>query len=326
MSGAAEAGLIRHPQGITAVDTHYMRPLLDASHVIEQGGRAAFVDTGTNYSVPHLLRALDVLGIAREAVDWVFLTHVHLDHAGGVGTLMQALPNARAVIHPRGAPHMADPAKLIAASIAVYGEATYRELYGELVPIPAERIVAAQDGQAFDLGGRSLECLYTPGHALHHQIIVDRANALAFTGDTFGLSYREFDVDGRALIVPTTTPTQFDPAQLLASIDRICALQPEALYLTHYSRVTDIARLAASLRRQIEAMVSAAEAAAAAAWPDRDECKRRIVAAIRSLWVELARSHGVREPEKTVEDVLRFDLELNADGLIAWLERAKATR
>jgi glyoxylase-like metal-dependent hydrolase (beta-lactamase superfamily II) len=326
MSGAAEVDLIRHPHGITAVDTHYMRPLLDASHVIEQGGRAAFVDTGTNHSVPHLLRALEVLGIAREAVDWVFLTHVHLDHAGGVGTLMQSLPNARVVVHPRGAPHMAEPAKLIAASIAVYGEAAYRELYGELVPIPVERIVAAQDGQAFDLGGRRLECLYTPGHALHHQIIVDRANALAFTGDTFGLSYREFDVDGRAMVVPTTTPTQFDPAQLLASIDRICALEPAALYLTHYSRITDIARLAASLRHQVGALVSAAEAAAAATWPDRAECKRRIVAAIRALWVELARSHGVAEPDQKIEQVLGFDLELNAAGLIAWLERAKATR
>ncbi len=320
------ADLIRQPAGITAIDTHYVRPRLDASHLIVDAGRAAFVDTGTNHSVPLLLEALDALGVAREAVDWVFLTHVHLDHAGGAGRLMRSLPNARAVIHPRGAPHMADPGKLIAASIAVYGEQAYRELYGELVPIAAERIVAAADGQRFELGTRTLECLHTPGHALHHQAIVDRALALAFTGDTFGLSYREFDVDGRAFIVPTTTPTQFDPAQLLASIDRICALEPESLYLTHYSRVTDVPRLAASLRRQIEAMVAAAESAAEAAWPDRAECRRRLIEAIRSLWVDLARAHGVTEPERRIEEILGLDLTLNADGLIAWLERARTPR
>jgi glyoxylase-like metal-dependent hydrolase (beta-lactamase superfamily II) len=320
------ADLIRHPAGITAIDTHYVRPRLDAAHVIVDAGRAAFVDTGTNHSVPYLLAALEALGIDREAVDWVFLTHVHLDHAGGAGSLMRALPNARAVIHPRGAPHMADPGKLISASIAVYGEKAYRELYGDLLPIVTERIVAAADGQRFELGARSLECIDTPGHALHHQTIVDRAHALAFTGDTFGLSYREFDVDGRAFVVPTTSPTQFDPAQLLASIDRICALEPESLYLTHYSRVTDIPRLAVSLRRQIEAMVAAAEAAANAVWPDQDECRRRIVEAIRSLWIELARAHGVAKPERRIEEVLGLDLMLNADGLIAWLARARTPR
>src|SRR5690348_16506195 len=136
----AHATLISHPHGITAVDTDYIRPGLAAAHVIAQGGRAAFVDVGTNHSVPRLLAALESLRIARDAVDFVFLTHVHLDHAGGAGALMRELPSARAVIHPRGAPHMADPAKLIRASMVVYGEATYRALYGELVPIPQERI------------------------------------------------------------------------------------------------------------------------------------------------------------------------------------------
>lgn len=313
-------------RGIVAVDTLYVRPQLDAAHIVVDGGRAAIVDTGTQYSVPPILAALDALGVAREAVDFVFLTHVHLDHAGGAGQLMQALPRARAVIHPRGAGHMADPAKLIAASIAVYGEAAYRQMYGELLPIDATRIVAAADGQRFELGARTLECIHTPGHALHHQTIVDRGHACAFTGDTFGLSYREFDVDGRALIVPTTTPTQFDPEQLLASIERIRALQLESLYLTHYSRVTGIDVLAASLRHQIGVLVEAAQSAAAAAWPDVAECKRRIVEAMRALWVDVARAHGVADPARRVEELLALDLGLNADGLIAWLERGRARR
>lgn len=317
------AELTRHADGITAVDTHYLRAQFDASHVIVQDGRAAFIDTGTTHSVPHLLAALDQLGVARDAVDYVFLTHVHLDHAGGAGELMRQLPNARAVIHPRGAQHMIDPAKLITASIAVYGEENYRRLYGDLIPIPAARVVAAQEGQRFALAGRALECIHTPGHAMHHQCIVDSEHAVAFTGDTFGLSYREFDVDGRALVIPTTTPTQFDPEQLVASIRRIAALSPRALYLTHYSRVTDIPRLAAELERQLGVIVAATRAAAAASGDDRAECKRRIVAAMSELWLSTARDHGVKISEAGILSMLELDLELNADGLLAWLDRAK---
>ncbi len=96
--------LLHHPHGITAVDTEYLHPGHAASHIIQDAGHAAFVDVGTNYSVPHLLAALEVLGVAREAVDYVFLTHVHLDHAGGAGLLIQELPNARAVLHPAALP------------------------------------------------------------------------------------------------------------------------------------------------------------------------------------------------------------------------------
>ncbi len=126
-------------------------------------------------------------------MDFLFLTHVHLDHAGGAGALMQALPGATAVLHPRGVAHMADPSKLIEATRAVYGEELYAQLYGEILPIARERIAIAQDGQRFEFAGRVFECVHTPGHALHHQAFVDYGATCIFTGDTFGLSYREFD-------------------------------------------------------------------------------------------------------------------------------------
>ncbi len=122
--------LYRHPHGICAVDAEYLYPGHAAAHIIEDGGRAAFVDVGTNASVPYLLAALVELGIAPEAVDYVLLTHVHLDHAGGAGRLMQELPNAVAVLHPRGAPHMIDPGRLIEGSRAVYGCAWCRTVSG----------------------------------------------------------------------------------------------------------------------------------------------------------------------------------------------------
>src|ERR1700722_8927967 len=165
--------LTRYPHRITAVDAEYIRSGLAAVHIVEQAGRAAFVDTGTTHSVPYLLAALAELGIERSAVDFIFLTHVHLDHAGGAGALMQALPNARAVLHPRGAAHLIDPAELLRASIDVYGEAVYRRLYGEIVPLPKERVLVTKDLERMNLAGRPFEFVHTPGHAMHHHAIVD---------------------------------------------------------------------------------------------------------------------------------------------------------
>ncbi|MGH8324870.1 MAG: MBL fold metallo-hydrolase, partial [Steroidobacteraceae bacterium] len=155
--------LFRHPYGITAVDVEYLQPGHAAAHIIQDAGRAALVDVGTNYSVPHLLAALEALGIARTAVDYIFLTHVHLDHAGGAGLLVRELPNARAMLHPRGAPHMIEPEKVIAGAKVVYGEERFRKLYGDLVPIPAERVQVVQDGERCRLGARELELIHTPG-------------------------------------------------------------------------------------------------------------------------------------------------------------------
>jgi len=310
--------LLHHPDGITAVDTEYVHPGHAAAHIVEQSGRAAFVDVGTNDSVPYLLAALAALGIAREAVDYVLLTHVHLDHAGGAGRLMQELPNAAAVLHPRGAPHLIDPAKLIAGSRAVYGEERFRKLYGDIVPIARERVRVTRDGDRLTLAGRVFEILHTPGHALHHQVFVDLAHAGIFTGDTFGLSYRELDSPRGAFIIPTTTPTQFDPQQLIASVDRLLAYSPEAMYLMHFSRVTDVPRLGESLKAQIRELSRIAERCATA--PDPTAAIR---AAMADLWRNLAARHGCPLSPERVLELLEGDLELNTQGLIAWLARRR---
>jgi glyoxylase-like metal-dependent hydrolase (beta-lactamase superfamily II) len=312
--------MIHYDHGIHAIDTAYVRPVFDASHLIVHEGRAAFVDTGVSHSVPLLLAALDELSLAPMAVDFVFLTHVHLDHAGGAGQLMRALPNARAVLHPRGAPHMIDPGKLIEASIAVYGAETYASLYGEILPIDAERVVASTPGQHFSLAGRRLEILHTPGHALHHQAIFDHLSHGVFTGDTFGLSYREFDVDGRALALLTTTPTQFDPDQLLDSIGRILALQPQAAYFTHYGEVRDLVRIGADLERQIGEYVRIARSHATL---DAESARRAIRTDLAAFLRDEVRRHGCRLSSAEVDELLKNDVALNADGLLVWLSRRK---
>ena len=305
-----------HPDGILAVDAGYGRPGVAAIHLVIHQGHAAVVDTGTNASAPRVLGALVAAGIAPENVDWVILTHVHLDHAGGAGSLMCAFPNAKLVVHPRGVRHMVDPAKLWEGTSAVYGAERAFALYGRLAPVPPERIVAAADGTEIDLAGRRFLVLETPGHARHHICVWDETARAFFTGDTFGLSYRELDVDGRASIFPTTTPTQFDPDALHASIDRLLSFLPEAMYLTHYSRVTDVERLAADLHRLIGAHVAVAQAA-------RGEGVARhveILAGLEQIVREEAGRQGWTHPEAEVLDLFRQDLELNAQGLGIWLD------
>ncbi len=315
-AGPVVSGLTDYPDGISAVDTHHLRPRLDASHLIVHRGHAAFVDTGTALAVPHLLAALEAKGIARDAVDWVLLTHVHLDHAGGAGALLERLPNARVAVHPRGAAHIADPARLIGATRKVYGDAVYDRLYGDIRPVPPERLVVTEDGARQSLAGRWLEFVHTPGHALHHQAIVDREAGVVFAGDTFGVSYREFDVDGREFILPATTPSQFDPDQLHASIDRIVALAPRAVFLTHYSRVVDIARLAADLHAAVVHYVTLARR-------HRNDPAReaRLVEALFRWHSAALDAHGYPGSLATRHALLDDDLALNVQGLLGWLDR-----
>jgi len=305
--------LTRFADGITAVDTEYVRPQMDASHVVVSGARAAIVDTGPNTAVPLILAALTGLGLAPEAVEYLFLTHVHLDHAGGAGALMRALPNATAIVHPRGAPHMVDPRKLIAGTRAVYGDELYSKLYGEILPIATERLKIAQDGARFDLAGRTFECVHTPGHALHHMAIVDHGANGIFTGDTFGLSYREFDTARGAWITPTTTPTQFDPGQLKASIIRLMQFRPRKLYLTHYSEVGDCPRLANDMVDAIDAFVRIARESGGEV--------SRMKGGLRRLAHESLREHGCTLSPAQIDAILDKDFELNAAGLAAWLQR-----
>jgi glyoxylase-like metal-dependent hydrolase (beta-lactamase superfamily II) len=302
--------------GIHTIDTGFVRPCFDAAYLVVENGRGAFIDCGTNHALPRMLAALDGAGLAPADVDWLILTHVHLDHAGGAGELMARLPNAKLVVHPRGARHMIDPSQLWAGASAVYGEQVMESTYGRLRPVPAERVVEAPDGHVVDLAGRALHCLDTPGHARHHLTVHDVRDNVCFTGDVFGLSYREFDTANGPFTVPTTSPVQFDPEALHASIRRLVALSPTAMYLTHYGRVKDIPRLANDLHAQIDAMVAIAQAARGQ--PDRHAA---LTEALTDLYAERAVAHGWLQGRDALVSLLAMDIELNAQGLAVWLDR-----
>jgi glyoxylase-like metal-dependent hydrolase (beta-lactamase superfamily II) len=302
--------------GISAIDSGHLRPLLDAIHLVVEGNRAAIVDTGTNRSVAGVLGALAAKGLAPEQVDYVVLTHIHLDHAGGAGLLMQRLPNATLTVHPRGARHMADPSRLVAGTVAVYGEAEAKRLYGDIVPVPRQRIRETPDGASILLAGRELVFHDTPGHARHHGAIHDTASGHVFTGDVFGLSYRELDHAGRQFIFATSSPVQFDPGPYHRSIDRVAGLRPEAVYVTHYGQVREPAAKAGILHRQVDAL-----AAIGQRWKDAGSDRyERIEADVRELLLDEARRYGGPFDAGRVLEVYGQDLALNAQGLVAWLD------
>ena len=302
--------------GIHAIDTGFVRPFFDASHLVVDGGQAAFVDVGTTFSVPGLLAAASGLGVPREAVAYVIVTHVHLDHAGGAGEMMRLLPQAKLVVHPRGARHMVDPAKLWAGASAVYGEEAMRRNYGRLVPVDPARVIEAPDGFTLELGSRPLLFLDTPGHARHHFCVWDEASRSMFAGDTFGLAYPELASARGAFVMPTTTPVQFEPDALVASIDRLVGYAPQAMLLTHYSRVTEIERLAGDLRRQIGELAALGRAAA-----DKPDRAMRLRAGVRELVLGWIQDHGTPLRTDAIEATVSLDIELNAQGLEAWLDR-----
>lgn len=319
---------INYQNGILAFDSGYVRTTLAAIHLIVENGRAAFVDTGTNDSLPRALEALALVGLTAEAVDYVLLTHIHLDHAGGAGAMMQAFPNAKLVVHPRGARHMAAPDKLFAGVCAVYGADNAKRLYGTLLPIPAERIIEAQHEQALDLGGRSILCLDTPGHARHHLCFVDLKTKGIFTGDMFGLAYPQMPGrDGQPFLFPATTPVQFEPDEMHKSMDLLLSYQPEAMYLTHYARIgqgaAEIAELGATLHRRVDDLVACAlRSRATPAGPLRHA---EIHAALTQYMLDEARTAGVTLDEEAILDLWETDLDLDAQGLGVWLDQQLKT-
>jgi glyoxylase-like metal-dependent hydrolase (beta-lactamase superfamily II) len=309
-----------YPGGVAAVDSGLVRDRMACCYLLEADGAVAIVEAGGRSSVPRLMKALEARGRAPEEVAFVIVTHVHLDHAGGAGLLMRQLPSATLLAHPRGARHLVDPSRLEASARRVYGDEEFDRMYGTLVPVDEARVRVMEDGDAVEVGDRRLEFIDTPGHARHHFCVWDEATRGWFTGDTFGLSYREFDTGNGAFVFPTTTPIEFDPDALRASVGRLMERSPECMYLTHYGRVTDVPRLARDLLAGIDRLVEIARAA-----NGREDRDAVLADDIRAWLVRRLEAHGVRMAPERRDALLEMDVQLNAAGVAFWLDRlAKA--
>jgi glyoxylase-like metal-dependent hydrolase (beta-lactamase superfamily II) len=302
--------------GIVALDSGMARPLMAACYLLETDDALALIEVGNNASVERILKLIESRGRSPHEVSHVIVTHVHLDHAGGAGELMARLPNAQFVVHPRGARHMIDPSRLEASARGVYGDEAFDAMHGTLKPIPAERMITMEDGDSLLVGGRPLSFMDAPGHARHHFCVWDEQTSGWFTGDTFGLSYRDFDTANGAFIFPTTTPTQFDPEALIASIDRMMEKSPENMYLTHFGRVRDVEQMVSRLKAAINDFVDIAETHA------NDENRTGAIEAGMMDWLlDGAREHGVTLPEQQVREIVQDDVVLNTQGIEFWLDR-----
>lgn len=302
-------------QGITCIETYYQRPNLACCYMLEDQGEVAFIDTGTARTVPLIMALLERKGISPGAVKYVMPTHVHLDHAGATGQLMELFPNAQLIIHPYGARHMIDPTKLIAGSIAVYGEEAFKRDYDELKAVEESRVIEASDGYQVTLGQRKLLCLDTPGHARHHLCFWDEQTQGFFTGDTFGISYPEFNTDQGGFVFLPTTPVQFDPDAWHQTLDRLMSYSPQRMYLTHFCRIEQTEAFARELHRQIDDYVDIARNA------DPDHRYQSIHNGLNSYFRRKLEEHGCQLSDSEIEGLLDLDLGLCAQGLEIWLQR-----
>jgi glyoxylase-like metal-dependent hydrolase (beta-lactamase superfamily II) len=312
-----------YAHGITCIDTGLGRPGLAACYLMEQKGRLAIIETGIAKTVPRILALIADRGFTREDVEYVIITHVHLDHAGGVGGLLQALPNAQLVVHPKGAQHMVDPSKLQAGAMAVYGEERYRATYGELIPVAEQRVVIADDEFVLNFNGRPLRFIDTPGHARHHFCVYDEQSRGIFTGDTLGIVYRALCHDKFNFVMPSTTPVQFEPELLKSSVERLMALNPQYFYLTHFGRVEATANHAQQMYQSIDSYVSMARKLSQSENRHQDITDSLIANTLAEL-----ETYGSPIRLEKQRQLIEMDMSVNAQGLEVWLDKQqlKATK
>ncbi len=307
---------------IHTIDTLYTsRPGVAASYLITEGEEAAFVETNTTRALPRLLAALSERGLPPESVRYVIITHVHLDHAGGAGALLDACPRATLLAHPRAVRHLVDPSRLEASARSVYGDEVFDALYGALSPVPPRRVRAVTDGEVLRWGGRGLRFLHTLGHARHHLVVCDDREGGVFTGDAFGIAYPYLQRGGR-WIFPSTSPTDFDGSAAIEAIRAIVATGAERAWLTHFGELGDLPGAADELIAELERYTALARDAEASGLDGEALdafCAERVHA-----WFEAALSQRGLAGDDLARSLTDVDRDLNAQGIAAAARRRRA--
>jgi glyoxylase-like metal-dependent hydrolase (beta-lactamase superfamily II) len=277
-----------------------------AGYLIE-GPAPVLIETGSQSSVPTLLAALHAHGIGSNDLAGVAVTHIHLDHAGGVGDVARAFPQATVYVHQRGARHLAEPDRLVRSAATVYGD-LLDTLYGRLDPTPPERIHVLEDGEEVVIGpGHTLTTVDSPGHAKHHLGLHDSNSGILFAGDAVGVRLPD-----AGILRPATPPADFDLAQALESLGKFRARRPAGIALAHYGLIPDSEAILAEGEETLRRWTDVAEQA----WREDRDIAQALEAAFQAEVTGLA--PGVRERLDTLNGV-----HSNAAGLRLWLEKTK---
>ena len=301
-------------QNIFCFDANYFRKNFAAIHFVNQNNKILIVDTATNHSAKRFLKTLQNMSISPESVEWIVLTHVHLDHAGGAGLLMKMCPNAQLAVHPRGVRHMVNPEKLWASVISVYGEKEAENQYGQLIPVDENRVVAVGEGEVIRFQNRRLQIFDAPGHANHHIVIFDEKSKSFFTGDAFGIAYPELTSEDGEFVFISSTPTQFEPVKFDATIKKILEQKPKSCFLTHFSKITNIEKNGYELLKQINEYVTITQQVR----NNHENQQERIRVELFELLYKKAKKVNLNISKHEFGNLLSLDLSLNAQGLEHW--------
>ena len=301
--------------GISVIDSGYFSKDFAAIYILRQGNEVAIIETGNKYSATNVQKALKMDGLSFSDVAYIIPTHVHLDHAGGAGELMNRCQNAQLIVHPRGARHMINPSKLIEGAMAVYGEENFNKLYGEIIPIDSSRVIEADDNFILDFEGRELKFIDTPGHARHHFCVWDKQTESMFTGDTFGISYRDLDKENEVYIFPSTSPVQFDPKALIKSIYKIMEYKPQRVCLTHFAAIKPTQKVVDQLIDGIHFVSNLAKK-----YATENDAELIIQDEMMNYFLKGIKKVGNDDLE-FCRDRLKLDVEINTQGLIYWQQK-----
>lgn len=310
------ANLTQLNERIFLIDAHDLgRKARTGSYIIKEE-KITIVETSASPSVPYILDGLKELKIQPSDVEYIIVTHIHLDHAGGAGLLLQHCPNAKVVVHPKGARHLIDPTRLIQGARAVYGE-TFDSLFDPILPIPEEKLIVKEDQEELTIGPNCSLIFYdSPGHANHHFSIYDPISNGIFTGDTIGIYYHELVKDQIELYLPSTSPNQFRPDKMIEFAEKVQALGVSAIYFGHYGMSTNVNEVYTQLKRWLPIFVNAGNQSfkinpTASPTEHKDFIKDIILKEVHAYLDKrkVPRNHDVYE-------IIEIDLDICAMGIV----------
>ncbi len=303
------------------IDTHDLNREQRTSSYLLIDEKIALIETSASPSVPYIIEGLNELNIALEDIDYVIVTHIHLDHAGGAGLFLQSCPNAAFVVHPRGTSHMVDPSRLIASAKSVYG-AEFDSLFDPIVPIDAERIKEIEHEEVLSLGQHQLTFYHTEGHAKHHVSILYSATNGLFVGDTTGVRYPEMDGEAIDLIIPSTSPNQYNPETMEQSIQLYEKLHATELYFGHYGAYQNPSEAYRQVRYWTPLFIAEGEKALTVSSDFKEQVKF-LDTRFKELLHSYLQEHDIPE-NHPVYQTIPFDTIVSAMGILDYLAKKNA--